>query len=466
MKSFTLLSLITLAGLTACAFAPTNTKTSEAESMYAIQDAAIVDVEKGTIVPHQTVIIRDDRIEEIYPAGSTRVPEAARVIDASGLYLIPGLMDAHVHYLEPEIFGRLMIANGVLLARDMGMPNDYILKLRDELKRGETLGPEMIATGAILDREPPLIPVISLGFATPEEGREAVRSQAATGVDMIKVYSGLKREVFLAMLDEAHKLGIKVVGHVPDEIYIEDAAAAGLAESEHLFGFEKVIARLLGEKVNLEFIGFGADAGYFARFDEVDPDELKAVYERLRRSGLSVCPTIVVFKTGTHYAAIKAGDHPFQKYVSQNLLSIWQSQWSSQEDAPDFIWRNWARMVKQLNETGIPLLVGTDLMVPGIIPGYSAHEEMAIWQEAGLPAADILRSATIVPAELFGLDDRLGSIEEGKTASLVLLRANPLEDIRNTEQIEAVFLRGHYFSRRDLDKLLLEAEQFARQPAQ
>ena len=255
---------------------------------------------------------------------------------------MPGLVDAHVHYLEAPVFGRVMIANGVLLVRDMGMPNDYILKLRDELNRGETLGPEMVATGTILDGDPPLIPSISMGIKTPEEGRAAVRQQAAAGVDR-------------------HDQGLQPAG--------------------------------------------------------------------------------------------------------QGCLSIWKKQWAGQSEFPDPVWQNWAQMVKGMNEAGVPLMVGTDLMVPGICPGYAVHEEMAIWQEAGIPAADVLRSATLVPARFMGLGDRLGSISEGKSASMVLVRANPLDDIRNAQQIEGVFLRGHYFSRDDLDRLLAEARALARQPA-
>jgi imidazolonepropionase-like amidohydrolase len=119
-------------------------------------------------------------------------------------------------------------------------------------------------------------------------------------------------------------------------------------------------------------------------------------------------------------------------------------------------------MVADLNTAGVPLMVGTDLMLPGIIPGYTVHEEMVIWQEAGIPAADVLRSATIVPAQFMGLGDRLGSLDVGKTASMVLVRGNPLEDIHNAQQIESVFLRGQYLSRKDLDRLLEEAGKLAR----
>jgi imidazolonepropionase-like amidohydrolase len=123
-------------------------------------------------------------------------------------------------------------------------------------------------------------------------------------------------------------------------------------------------------------------------------------------------------------------------------------------------------MVKGLNQAGVPLMVGTDLSVPGIVPGYSVHEEMLIWQEGGIPAAEILRSATIVPVEFMGMEDRLGSIEKGKVASMVLVRGDPLQDIRNAQQIEGVFLGGEYFSRQDLDRLLAEARDLARDPDQ
>ena len=430
-------------------------------SMYAITDVAIVDVENGIAVPGQTVIVVGDRIDKIGTQGALSVPEGAEIISGHGLYVMPGLVDAHVHYLDAPVFGRLMIANGVLLVRDMGMPTDYILQLRDELNRGELLGPEMISTGAMLDGVPALIPLISLGIKTPEEGRAAVRTQAAAGVDMIKVYSRLDREVFLAIMEEAQKYGLKVVGHIPDSVYIEDAAAAGLRSSEHFFGFEKVIAKLLGEPVKLVYTGMGTDADYLQRLGEVNQEELQGVYQRIRANGMTICPTVITFKTGTNIKAIQAGSFQRSEFISQTVLDIWKSQWSQQNDLEDYVWLNWAHMVSELNTARVPLMVGTDLLVPGIIPGYSVHEEMAVWQDAGIPPADVLRSATIVPTQFMGLDNRLGTIAVGKTASMVLVRANPLEDIRNAQQIEGVLLRGKYFDRKDLDRLLDEAKDLA-----
>jgi imidazolonepropionase-like amidohydrolase len=449
--------LVPLVAACSPAAAPQNTPTPS--NAYAITGVAVVDVEQGSILPDQTVIIEGELIRTIGPRAELAVPDGAHVIDGRGLYLMPGLVDAHVHYFDQEVFGRVLIANGVLLARDMGLPTKQAVKLREALKQGELIGPELIVTGSILDGDPPIIPAISIGLTTPEEARATVRQQAEAGVDQIKVYSKLDKDIFLAIVDEAQKVGLKIVGHVPDSIGIEEAAAAGLNSSEHLFGFDKVVARLLGAYVRQAYAGMGAEAGFLRRLNEVDPAELQAVYQQLRASGLTVCPTVIVFKVGTEYSAIKAGNFEGREYISPFVQGIWQSLWAQQSDLPDFIWQNWAQMVKGLHDAGVPLMVGTDLVTPGIIPGEAVHQEMEIWQDAGIPPADVLRSATLLPVRFMGLDDRLGTVTEGKTASLVLLTGNPLEDIRNARLIDGVFLRGKYSNRADLDRVLGEARE-------
>jgi hypothetical protein len=216
--------------------------------------------------------------------------------------------------------------------------------------------------------------------------------------------------------------------------------------------------------VKLDYTGLGIGDGYFQRLEEVDPQALQGVYRRLRASGVTVVPTVVTYKNFPNVDALEASDLAGGETISQEVWSMWKSTWAGQTEMPEDFWPGWAQMVAGLNEAGVPLMVGTDLIVPGVIPGYAVHEEMAIWQEAGIPAAEVLRSATWVPAQFLGLGDRLGSIEEGKAASMVLLRANPLEDIQNTQQIEAVFLRGQYFDREDLAGLLAEAEDLAQGP--
>jgi len=202
---------------------------------------------------------------------------------------------------------------------------------------------------------------------------------------------------------------------------------------EHWFGFEKVIAKLLGEPVSLNHAGTSSGADYLSRLGEVDSQALQDFYQRLRTSGVTVVPTVVTFKNWPNVDALETQSLPKGEYISQNLLSMWKSQWAGQSEFPDAFWQNWAQMVNEMNKAEVPLMEGTDLAVPGIIPGHSVYEEMAIWQEAGIPPADVLRSATPVPVQFMGLEDRLGSISEGKTASLVLVRANPLDDIKNAQ---------------------------------
>jgi imidazolonepropionase-like amidohydrolase len=464
MRTLKLLAPLALYSLIACSTAVGAVNDNPLKNITAIINVTVVDVERGRAVPGQTVLVVGEQIDQIGSKGEVIVPQGASIIDGSKLYLMPGLVDAHVHYFDAPTFGRLMIANGVLLVRDMGMPNEYILGLREELNRGETLGPEIVTTGAILDGAPPLIPTISLGVQTPEEGREAVRQQAEAGVDMIKVYSSLDKEVFLAILDEAGKSGLKVVGHVPDTIYIEDAAQAGLRSIEHWNGFEKAVAMMLGEPVTFTFAGIGAGFDYLLRLDEVEPGKLQDFYQRLRLSEVTLVPTVITFKDFPDVDALDLQSFPNGEYIPQSMFGMWKSLWAGQTKFPAQFWQNWAQMVKEMNQAGNPLMVGTDLMVPGILPGFSVHEEMAIWQEAGIPPAEVLRSTTSVPAQFMGLGDRLGSIGVEKTASMVLVRGNPLEDVQNAQQIESVFLRGKYFSRKDLDRLLEEAKEIAQQP--
>ncbi|RPJ43797.1 MAG: hypothetical protein EHM21_11025 [Chloroflexi bacterium] len=383
-------------------------------------------------------------------------------MDGAGLFLMPGLIDAHVHYFDPDGFGQLLVANGVVLVRDMGSQTEQALQLREALRQGSLLGPEMITTGWVLDGEPAMIPQISLGCATVELGRERVRQQVRAGVDQIKVYSGLERDVFLGIVDEALRQGIKPVGHVPEAVYIEEAAEAGLRSCEHLFGFEKMIARLLGEEVPLQKGGIGAYAPYWKRLPEVNRDGLCAALKRVRDSGMVVCPTVVVFASRGRAGEIQSGSYPLLEYASPQVRAIWNMLMDPTGDDIEMsrsIWPQMQAFVYALFQTGVPLMVGTDLMVPGILPGFSLHQEMLLWQEAGIPPVDVLRGATIIPARFFGLEASLGTVETGKKASMVLLRGNPLQDIRNANKIAGVFLRGRFFSSEDRTKMMQEAKQ-------
>ena len=425
-----------------------------------IRNVTIIDVAAGVPIPNQTVLIKGGVIDSITPASDTAAaPAGTTVIDAAGLYLIPGLFDAHVHYISPETYGRLMLANGITFVRDLGNATETIIPLRDQLNSGEVLGPRMIATGAIIDGDPPVWP-FSEACDTEEEARAAVRKLHGAGVDQIKVYSRLRPEVYRAAADEARSLNLKVVGHIPGACTIEDAIAAGQTSVEHLSRLEATIARLLPESPDARP---GAATGFaqmraWARLGEADPAALRAELKKIADAGVVQCPTLVVMAGIAETADRAAADkNPLLAYVPTGIRSFWAGQnyaaWAEQAGqlvAP------MQRMLAAMHETGVPLMVGTDLANPYVFAGHSLHREMELWAEAGIPAADILRAATLTPAVFCGVGEEYGTVAAGKRASLVLLGANPLEDIRNAKQIRAVLLDGRLFDEPSLAAMLEE----------
>ncbi len=429
---------------------------------YAIVGVNVVDVEAGKLIPAQTVLIAGDKIGRIGPSADLTIPDAYEKIEAAGKFLIPGLFDAHVHYVDPDTYGRMMIANGVTFVRDMAGFTAPTIELRDKLNSGRLLGPEMICTGAILDGNPPIWPFSEV-CETPEQGRAAVNKLADAGVNQIKVYSNLKKAPYIAICDEARKRGLKPVGHVPEAVTLEDALKAGQASCEHLTGFGAAIARLADHPISPTTQALRSHVEGFKAWSllpTIEKSKLDAFARQVRDSGIVQCPTLVVFQGISRLNDSSAAKDKRLRYVSAAMQTFWNAG-----RLGDFAKYAAAgipymkQMIAALHRAGVPLICGTDLANPYVFAGFSLHDEMAMFQDAGIPPADVLKSATLVPAQFCGVGDRLGRVAEGKTSSLVLLNANPLSDIANAKQIEAVFLRGRYFDRTRLSKLLREARE-------
>ncbi|HEY4788042.1 MAG TPA: amidohydrolase family protein [Bacteroidales bacterium] len=443
-------------------FIPLEAQNSKEANSYVITNVSIIDVNCGSVLKDKTIIIRNGLIDKITSANDKKDLSGLGMIDGKDLYIIPGLFDSHVHYLDPETFGPLLISYGVMFVREMGNVTQVAIKQRNLLNSCKLIGPEMMTTGYCLDGNPPLIPPISMVCNTPEEGRANVKKQIEAGVDQIKTFSNLKQDVFYAIVDECKKRHRKAVGHVPEVVFIEDAAKAGLCSSEHLFGFGNVLAKVLNEPLKLKAGGMGADQDYFSRYPEVNKEKLQCELKQISSYGMAVCPTLVTMKCGTRLNEIFNRNYPLLEYISPMVWNMWKQLWEPQKGSEPFIrqiYPNYVNFLKDLYEAKFTLLIGTDLLVAGVIPGYSVHEEMVIWQEAGIPVTDILRSATITPAKFMGIDKLLGTIEEGKNASFVLLQENPLTDIKNTQKIAGVFLRGEYFNRQQLDSLKMMVKE-------
>lgn len=445
-------------GLSFCVLAFVSPAASAADTTV-IDHVTLVDVKSGKLIENQRVVIEGENIARVGPVSEATFAASVRIIDGRGKFLMPGLVDSHVHYISPETFGPMMIAHGVTFVRDMGGSTEFILALRDQLNRGDVLGPEMIATGAIVDGDPPIWP-FSEPCKTADDARKAVRKLAKAGVDQIKVYSMLTAEAYKAAIDEAGKQGLKAVGHIPHRVTLDDAIDAGQATIEHLEGFDVLIAEAAGEKVPLPR-SYRDGFTRWGLYPKADKAKLRETYRRLRKAGVAMCPTIVVMQ-GIGRVSDSDADDSWLEFVPAFLKGMWKREgYKRMSTGAKRTVPLMQQVVAELHEAGVTLLCGTDLANPYVIPGHSLHEEMALFQEAGVPAAAVLRSATITPAEVFGVADRLGTVEPGKTASLVLVEANPLADVRNARKIDAVFLRGKYFDRDALDELLEDAKKKA-----
>ena len=430
-----------------------------------ITNVSVVDVGRGAVTPDRAVFVRNGAIEAVGATGAIKPAAGVRVVDGTALYALPGLFDAHVHLNDPDREARLLVANGVLFARDMGGPTDDRLAARARARKGELAGLGLVVTGTILDGSPPYH-AWAAGCDTPEAGRAAVRALRQKGVDQIKVYSRLKPAVYRAILAEAKEQGLKVVGHVPDAVTLAEAAEAGQAGVEHLSRFETLFADLLPARPGPR----GAFAGgAWERYGELDPGKLA---DRLKRvGGVAQCPTLVLHHGQARVPPDARTKAAWAEYVDPPTLAGWTGpvppQWAEYGRGLTAALPHLGRAVRDQHRAGVPLLVGTDLGNVGVLAGFAVHQEMLLWQEAGVPAPAVLRAATVEPARFLGVGDRYGAVAAGKTASFVLVRKNPLDDVRHAAEIEAVVAGGKLLDRKALDGLLADAREdvLARTPA-
>jgi imidazolonepropionase-like amidohydrolase len=460
-----LLWILTLAGLCAMCSAQTS------PSYLIIHDVTVIDATGAPPQAHRTVIVRDGKIAAV---GTSAVATGAKLagvhVDGTGKFLIPGLWDMHVHMVFGDWFPRskeitlpLLIANGITGVRDMGGELDVLQQWRKEITAGTLLGPRMVISGPMLDGPQPRFPS-SIAIKTPEDGRRAVDDLKRRGVDFIKLQSLIPRDAVFAIADEARKQGITFVGHVPDAVRASEASNAGQRSFEHLIGiFEG------SSPPEDEFIkGAKTESKFLSTYD---PARAEALFALLAKNQTWQCPTLVWERGGNLIDERDLAHDPRAKYVPAYWKDVTWKRFTDQVmhdfNTDDLATRKRfvekeLEVVGAMHRAGIPFLAGTDTP-PGvyIFPGFSLHEELQRFVAAGFTPMEALQTATLKPAKFLGMQDRLGTIEEGKLADMVLLDANPLEDIRNTQKIAGVVVNGRYLSRPDLDKMLAGVEAAA-----
>jgi imidazolonepropionase-like amidohydrolase len=435
-----------------------------------IENVTVIDATGTPAQPHRTVIVQDGHIQGIYK--TKRAPKGALHVNGAEKFLIPGFWDMHVHTVfggwfphGKEIALPLFIANGVTGVRDMGGELDVLQEWRKEIAAGTLLGPRMVIAGPMLDGPQPRFPS-SVAIATPEDGRRTVDDLKRRGVDFIKLQSLIPREAVFAIADEANKQGISFVGHVPDAVRASEASNAGQKSFEHLIGIFEGSSPLEDEFLK----GPKTETKFLATYD---PARAAALFALLAKNHTWQCPTLVWERGGNSIDQTDFAHDSRAKYVPAYWKDVtWKrftdeiKQGFNTDDLRTrlrFVAKE-LEVVKAMHEAGIQFLAGTDT-APGvyIFPGFSLHEELQRFVAAGFTAMEALQTATLNPAKFLGMDATLGTVEKGKLADLVLLDANPLDDIRNTQKIAAVIVNGRYLSRADLDKLLESVEAAAKE---
>lgn len=436
----------------------------------AIENVAVVDVVRGDIVEPRTVLIVDGRIAAVGEPGAVELPPTAVRVEGRERYLLPGLVDMHVHLFNNpsrrapnEWAFPLLVANGVTGVREMRTEAAGIADVdrwREMAASGEIVAPRVLEAGVVVARDAP-----DTGAATGELLRRKVREAKAAGADFLKVFSDVRETQWREILEEARSLDIPVCGHIPPEVSLLEAATTGQRSNEHLTQVYEACSsgekQWLGSRKKLHDnelrkLRETQEREVLESFAQAACDDTAAA---LARTGQVQVPTLVL-----SYFEARGSPTNFREDPRSSLLRPdEQARWERifKEGYPvagdKLAARRWEvsrQIVKTLHGAGVRILAGTDAPMPQVYPGFALHKELELLVEAGLSPADALRAATIWPAEFLGLTKSSGSIAVGKRADLLLLDANPLSDIRHTQRIRAVVLDGRLLQRADLDRLL------------
>ncbi|MGH9842715.1 MAG: amidohydrolase family protein, partial [Blastocatellia bacterium] len=412
------------------------------------------------------------RITELGPAKKVRVPKDAQVVDATGRFLIPGLWDMHAHWQRKDRLP-LYLANGVTGLRIMfGFPVHH--EARREIENGVLLGPRMFIASPLVDGPNP-IHRDSIAVSNEAEGRQAVIKARQDGADFIKVYSLLPRDGYFAIADEAKKQGIPFAGHVPRSVTAAEASDAGQKSIEHLSGVAFACSNLEAELpadlaklradvaagMNYLMLLWRLEGKHLAAYDE---QKAARLFARFKKNDTWQAPTLGVLQDPVRRNEPDFSD-PRLKYLPPEQRGDPRKSRVFQNFTP----ADYANLKKNLTKelqivgamqrAGLNLMAGTDLA----LLGFSLHDELALLVQGGLTPMEALQAATRNPARYLGLLDSLGTVERGKIADLVLLEANPLDNIGNTQKIHAVVVGGRLISKSEIEAMLAKVEAVANQ---
>jgi imidazolonepropionase-like amidohydrolase len=457
------------------------------EARTAITHVSVIDATGAAPQSDMTILIEGEKIAEIAPSARFKLDRDVSALDGGGKFLIPGLVDAHIHLTgsgEPNgsraFMIPLLIANGVTTVRDMGGYLESLKPLRDDIRRGRRIGPEIFFAGPYLDGSPPSFEP-SLVVTNATQASEDVRTLVQQSVDFIKVQSILGRDAYFAIAAAAKREKITFVGHVPDRVTAAEASDAGQKSIEHLTGVlracssdEQRLMRAQMQRSAATTTPSAAHARQMAWNRELlatqsEKSTAKLVATFLRNQTWQTPTLILLREDGFPSVQARVATEDSLRFIPRSIVEKWKQAaetWDKLASPAEFALREklFARsldVVEQMQKAGVPMLAGTDAAAPYVVPGVGLHEELGLLVQAGMTPMQALQAATKNPAEFLGKLNVQGTIERGKFADLVMLDGNPLQNIGNIDKVRAVVIRGKVLERHALDEMLAAEQQFA-----
>jgi hypothetical protein len=389
------------------------------------------------IRPDQTVVVEGDRIVAVGPAGTVDIPHGAEVVDGAGRTLLPGLWDMHTH--ESHFAGALHLAAGVTSVRDLGNDTAIVLDIQRKRAAGTALGPRVIAAG-FMDGPGPFTAPTGPKVSSEDEARQVVRDYARAGMEQIKVYSSLDPALLPVVIDEATRNGMRVSGHLPWPLLAEQAIQAGIHELQHV---NFLVLNFLGDTIDTRTPArFHAPARLGAQLD-LGSAAVQRFVALLRERDVVVDPTLAVFESlftsrdGQVTPGFEDIVHRFPPEVRRGMKGGGLPAPEGLEQRYRDSFQTMLDLVALLHEAGVRIVPGTDALA-----GFTLHRELELYHRAGIPAADVLYLATLGSARVAGRDDRLGRIEPGMLADLVLVDGDPTRDITDIRRTRLVLKGG------------------------
>lgn len=443
------------------------------EHPLALLHVTVIDTAGGPARSDMTVVVDQGRISDLGKSTDLQPPSGSRVVDARGKYLIPGLWDMHVHtafgdWLPPneQVTLPLFVANGVTGVRDMGGDLEILNRWRADIAAGKLLGPRMVIAGPMLDGPTPRFPS-SAPVGNAVDGRRVVDELQAKGVDFIKIQSLIPREGYFAAADEARKLGITFVGHVPDAVRASEASNAGQRSIEHFTGIFEGCSTIEDQLIK-------GPKSLGRNVSTYDAGLAKRLITLIAHNQTWQVPTLVWERGQWLIDDIDLSHDPLTVYAP----TAWKDRtWpmftrailSEMDTDPLPVRKRFVQMeldmTRAMFQAGVPFMAGTDTAAGvHVFPGFSLHEELSLFVKAGLTPMQALQTATINPARFLGRLSEMGTVDKGKVADLVVLEADPTRDIASTRRINAVVLAGRYYGRAELDRMLEEVKSAASRP--